>query len=59
MSFISLSRHTQNRDAPQHFSLPLACEKYDLNPQELEQAMKVLEVPRILERKGQKFGYWA
>lgn len=46
------------RETPQGFSVALACEKHGLKPEELAQALKVLEVPRIVERQGQKFGYW-
>ncbi len=46
------------RDNPQGFSVSLASEKHGLRPDELAQALKVLEVPRVVERHGQKFGYW-
>lgn len=38
--------------------MELACEKHGLKPEELAAALKVLEVPRVVERQGQKFGYW-
>lgn len=38
--------------------MELVCEKHGLKPEELVKALKVLEVPRVVERQGQKFGYW-
>lgn len=46
------------RETPQAFTVELVCEKHGLKPEELAAALKVLEVPRVVERQGQKFGYW-
>ena len=47
------------RECPQTFNLTEVCKEHDLQPDEIEKALKVIQVPRIVEKLGgQKYGYW-
>lgn len=46
------------RDMPDKFDLGQVCERYGLKEKEMEKVMAALEVPRVVERKGDKYGYW-
>lgn len=46
------------RDMPDEFDLGKVCETYGLKEKDMEKVIAALEVPRIVERKGDKYGYW-
>ena len=46
------------REEPASFDLEKVCRQHDLKPDALKEALEVLQVPRIVERQGQKYGYW-
>ena len=46
------------REMPDKFDLGQVCVTYGLKKEEMEKVLSVIEVPRIVERKGDKYGYW-
>jgi len=46
------------REMPDKFDLGQVCTTYGLKEEEMEKVLAVIEVPRIVERKGDKYGYW-
>lgn len=46
------------REAPEKFDIGKVCAQHELKAETLAKVLEVIEVPRIIERQGQKYGYW-